>query len=374
MKLLIPTQPDDTHAILVKLALEAQGHRVTLMFTADYPTRQKNSVFIDAANYRWQSIDRQVSLVDNDYDVVWWRRPRAPYLPKALVHPDDHVFAVRENMLFYESLMHNLAPNAWWINPKESAKRANFKLLQLKLASECNLNIPTTLCSNDPHEINCFLLKHQATGVIYKPLCANFWLEETRMKSSYTSKVHFLTLPDIQTLQTTPGIFQTEIKKKHELRITCFGHWMVAAKLDSQCHPNGEVDWRAINDGSLQVEPYVIPQDLQIKIRHFMQKIGILFGSFDFIVTQENEYVFLEVNEQGQFFWVEEYAPEIKMLDIFVQFILARKIDFTWDPGKMQHAIADYRAQLHHMYLENMQHHVDLNNSLIYKEQQGCAV
>ena len=47
MKCLIPTEPDDKQAIVVKLALENAGHQVTLMFTADQPTRQKNSVFVD---------------------------------------------------------------------------------------------------------------------------------------------------------------------------------------------------------------------------------------------------------------------------------------------------------------------------------------
>lgn len=32
-----------------------------------------------------------------------------------------------------------------------------------------------------------------------------------------------------------------------------------------------------------------------------MRKLGIIFGCFDFIVTPDEEYVFLEVNPMGQF-------------------------------------------------------------------------
>lgn len=363
MKFLIPTEPDDTHAILVKLALEKMGHGVTLLFTADQPTRQKNSVFIDKARYRWQSADRYDAVLENDYDVVWWRRARRPYLPKELVHPEDYKFVVRENTLFYESFTYNLAPNAWWVNTKEAAHRANFKLLQLKIASECGMIIPTTLCSNDPQEIHAFLLKYQRDGVIYKPLCSNFWFENEQVKVAYTSRVTFLDLPNNQLLQRSPGIFQKEMKKQYELRVTCFGDYIVAAKLHSQVHADGQVDWRAIRSGQMLVEPYELPIDIAYKIRAFMHEIGIVFGSFDFIVTPDGDYIFLEVNEQGQFLWIEEYNPSFKMLDIFVQFLLNKSVDFNWDVQNPEHSIEQYRSNIEPIFSENMYRHVDLNRA-----------
>ena len=41
-------------------------------------------------------------------------------------------------------------------------------------------------------------------------------------------------------------------------------------------------------------------------------------------VTQaldKDEYIFLELNQQGQFLWVKEGAPSVKMLQAFVEFI-----------------------------------------------------
>lgn len=46
MDFLIVTEPDDAHSVAVQLALECMGHSVKLLFTADQPTKQKNSVFI----------------------------------------------------------------------------------------------------------------------------------------------------------------------------------------------------------------------------------------------------------------------------------------------------------------------------------------
>ena len=213
MKFLIPTEPDDSHATLVKIGLESMGHEVRFLFMADQPTKLKNSILIDNDTYQWRSTDRHRSIVDNDYDVVWWRRARKPFIPKESTHSNDYKFVARENTLFYESITNNMAPMARWVNRKEAAIRANSKLLQLKLAVECGMLIPITLCSNDPLEIRQFLLKHEKDGVIYKPLCANYWFEDEGMRISYTSKLSFLELPSNKTLQLTPSIFQKEIKK-----------------------------------------------------------------------------------------------------------------------------------------------------------------
>lgn len=362
VKFLIPTEPDDVHAILVKLALERMDHQVTLLFMADQPTRLRNSIYVDASRYYWRSDDPEQAVVENDYDVVWWRRARKPYLPKDAVHPDDYKFVARENTLFYESFTHTLAPHAWWVNTKESANRANFKLLQLKLAQECGLQIPVTLCSNDPKEIRFFLLQHEAEGVIYKPLCPNYWFEDNCIKIAYTARIGFLDLPDNQTLQYAPGIFQKEIRKKYELRVTCFGRHLVAAKLNSQDHPDGLVDWRAIRMGKLEIEPYLLPPKLENQIRNFMHRLGIVFGSFDFIVTPEGEYVFLEVNEQGQFLWIEEYNPDFKMLDLFVHFLVYQGLSERMIAAKPVHTISKYEDELEVIFQENRAKHIDLNS------------
>ncbi|KTD33578.1 hypothetical protein Lnau_2329 [Legionella nautarum] len=363
MKLLIPTEPDDSHALLAKIALEDMGHKVRLLFTADHPTKQSNSIYINNEFYKWKSSDNYNEYEDNEYDVVWWRRARKPYLPEGLTHPDDYKFTVRENVLFHESLTSNIAPSAWWINKKEAANRANFKLLQLRLASNCGLSIPKTLCSNDPTEIKSFLKKHKIDKVIYKPLCSNFWFEEEKIKITYTNHVKSSELPNNDLLQLVPGIYQPEIKKKYELRVTCFGNYFVTAKLDSQAQDESKLDWRAKQGTGLNVSPYKLPSVIEDRLRSFMDKLGLVFGSFDFIVTPDNDYIFLEVNEQGQFLWIEELNPEFKMLDIFINFILNKSKNYVWNQNNFMHSIEKYRLQMLKNIEENMRRHIYLNGA-----------
>jgi hypothetical protein len=40
-------------------------------------------------------------------------------------------------------------------------------------------------------------------------------------------------------------------------------------------------------------------------------------------VTSTDEYIFLEVNEMGQFLWKELVLPELKLLDKFCEFLIS---------------------------------------------------
>lgn len=358
MKFLFPTEPDDEHSVIVKLALEEAGHEVRLLFTADQPTKLKNSIHIDNNNYQWKSDDSISSYSANDYDVVWWRRIRKPYIPENLSHPEDYKFIERENRLFLESITYNMAPYAWWVNNKEAALRAHSKILQLKIAVSCGLPIPVTLCSNDPIEIRYFLLKYENMGVIYKPLSTNFWVEEKKFKISYTHKVDFLSLPENATLQSTPGIFQQEIKKKYELRITCFGEYLVAAKIHSQLNNATQIDWRAGNPQDLLIEPYILSTLLEEKIRLFMRRMNLIFGCIDMIIDENDQPIFLEVNEQGQFLWKENYHSDFKMLDIFIKFLSNQSSHFHWDKRKILYKLADYEQKSNKIITVNKARHV----------------
>jgi glutathione synthase/RimK-type ligase-like ATP-grasp enzyme len=371
MDFLIVTEPDDAHAIAVQFALESMEHRVRLLFTADQPTKQKNSVFISNKESHYKIVDSCQIYSNESYDVVWWRRPRKPFVSRDGVHADDYYFVCRENTLFHDAITQHLAPSAWWINPQRAATRANNKLLQLKIAAQCGMVIPITLFSNNPQDIREFAQAHKENGVIYKPLCSNFWFEESELKITYTSPLH--SLPKDHLLQMTPGVYQKNIRKAYELRVTCFGDYIVAAKLNSQQQIEGQYDWRKIQGGVMQIDPYILPEKIKRQIQKFMKAMGLVFGALDFIVTKEQEYVFLEVNEQGQFLWIEESNPEIHLLDPFIQFIVHKKRAFVWDKKQKTHNLLNYNKNIHQRILAQTQEHVYLNSAKAYTTLQQQA-
>lgn len=98
-----------------------------------------------------------------------------------------------------------------------------------------------------------------------------------------------------------------------------------------------------------------------------MRRMGLVFGALDFIVTPEGDYVFLEVNEQGQFLWIEELNPNIPILDMFVQFLTHGKRDFIWNPSYQKHSIAAYRSEMSAIYEQNILKHICLNYKDTYQ-------
>jgi hypothetical protein len=295
----------------------------------------------------------------SEYDVVWHRRAPRPRVPKQLTHPDDHHFVWRENQVFFDALTTLLSTQAWWVNTLSGVRRANSKLLQLHMAKMCGLKIPPTLCSNAPEDIRSFLKTHQQHGVVYKPLCSTLWVEGEQIKALYTAVVDEDQLPKDAVLQLTPGIFQPRITKQFELRVTCFGAHCVAVKLDSQLHEIGKVDWRAIPEHDLHLSYYALPQHIEFKLQALMRRLGLVFGCVDMIVTPTGDYIFLEINEQGQFLWIEELDPSIHLLDRFIQFLLNRSFYFNWSAIDARIELQDFRRETQTRLGVNLAQHVN---------------
>ena len=336
IKVLIPTKPDDPDAIYVKFALEKKGHECVIWYTADYPQQQTHSFELFEKNIRWNVRGVDLHMDNPHFDVVWLRRPRKPALPD-IIHQDDIENAKNENMTFFKSLWRVIAPDAFWVNPIDKVNAANCKLLQLKIAMETGFNVPDTLFSNDPQRIRQFINGYYNKDVIYKTLYPVIWMGGDEVRLTYTNEIRIEDLPSDYLLQSTPGIYQHKISKDYELRVTYFGNHVSAVKIKSQEHSRGKLDWRYIPTHELVIEPYTLPEEIDTKCRLLLKKMGLVMGCFDFIVTPDQEYYFLEINEQGQFFWIEELCPEINLLDAFTDFLISGTEDFNY--RKQQHPI-----------------------------------
>lgn len=353
LNILIATKPDDADSVYVKLAAEALGHRVTLWHTSDMPTLQTHSFRLDDGAIKWSAVGAELNIDEStEFDVVWRRRPAKPKL-EGYVHPDDLKNATNENRELYNTFWQVVAPDAFWINPPISYSKSSCKLLQLKIASKLGLKIPETLVTSYPEKIIEFIQKYQPGEVVYKPMYPVMWAGDTEMRLTYTKPILLEDLPKPSVLRLTPGIYQKRIEKAFELRVTCMGHTAIATKICSQDTANGKEDWRSVSATELNMQPYALPDEIANKCFALMLKLGVVFGCFDFIVTPEGEYVFLEINEQGQFLWQEEQNASIKLLDPFVKFLVERNTNFVWKSGQESATIAQYRESVR-MYQKNV--------------------
>ncbi len=67
------------------------------------------------------------------------------------------------------------------------------------------------------------------------------------------------------------------------------------------------IDWRT-EYRNLTYEPIQCPDDMRRTLVRFLAHFGLNFGSFDFAVTTDERWWFLECNANGQWAWLEDAA------------------------------------------------------------------
>lgn len=320
----------DVHAICVQHVLSSRGHHVERQIGTQYPIDMEFNIRIDQSvcdsTYKYQNTSGKF-----DYDSVWYRRPTSPRVPD-FIDKADRQFVFRE-WAGTVSAFYYLSQSAFWVNPLPALTVADNKPCQLINARQVGLKIPQTLVSNRPQEIKNFIEQHE--HVIYKPMKGMMWESEGKRLASYTAKVTARDLPSDRIIIACPGIYQNLVPKQFEARVQFFGSTPFAIKIDSLNMRDGDLDWRRYqNVDSPNAAPITVPEDVCRQCLGLMSRLGIVSGAFDFIVTPAGDWVFLEVNESGQFLFLEEWCPEIPILDAFCDFITSGAANFEYETGK----------------------------------------
>ena len=344
--ILILTQTGDEHAYAVAEGLRRKGAEPLLWHTGDFPTCGSETLVFEEGRrqVKINGVDINFPNSDETVDTVWRRRPTF-VLRNTALHSADRKFAEVECSVFRRSLLEVLSPGAFWVNPSTLAMRAESKPLQHYIAIKAGFRVPDTLYGNDPAEIRRFLRRHGGR-IVYKPFRGTSWRNEASTWVPYTATLTEENLVGDEVLRATPGIFQALVPKAFELRVTVIGHQVFAAKILSQATTKGRLDWRKSYD-ELVIEEARLPDEVKDKCLRVMDLLGLVFGCFDIVVTPDEEYVFLEVNEMGQFLFVEHYAG-LPLLDAFCEFLLQGRSDFEWNEStaKLRYAdIEEYARQ-----------------------------
>jgi hypothetical protein len=365
--ILILTQLGDIHAYSVAEALRRKGVETFLWHTTDFPSRAEESVAFTNDQSEISILSPTLSLTPSiigNLSAVWRRRPGI-VLDEAVLHISDRKFAETECRIFRKSLLDFIAPHAFWVNAQSSAIDAGSKLTQHFLAKESGLTLPDTLYSNDPDKIRTFIRDHPGK-TIYKPFRAAFWRGDTADWAPYTALVNEDDLVDDEVLRQTPGIFQALVPKAYELRVTMMGQMAFTAKILSQSTEAGKIDWRR-SYSELSMEPYVLPPALRRACVRLMKRLRLVFACIDLIVTPSGDYVFLEINEMGQFLFIERYI-ELPLLDAFSDFLMHGSETFRWRKKQRPLTYSDVLPEAERLAAQAETYHIALPEDAAFKE------
>lgn len=317
MKVIIFGYPKENHTMPVKWALEQAGYEVVCWGGLSWVEQQQASLLLDAET----SMSLGPFTVEPG-DAIWIRRPDHPtHNPN--VSEADKKFAEMEYRSFYHSLAYTLETlPVWCINKFSAARFIHNKAVQLRLARTCGLRVPRTLLSNRPGRIRAFL-DDKSKRAIGKGFTPHVWQRENEGSVSVTETFELTPdrLPSDEVLTYAPGIYQDMVAKQFDIRMVLMGHRVYSFALHN---PKKALDWRQdAGLGNVKVEIVPTPPDVEKGILAFAQKAQICFGSVDFAVDKDGQWWFLEINEQGQFLWLDQFNPQAKTLEKFCAFITA---------------------------------------------------
>ena len=72
-------------------------------------------------------------------------------------------------------------------------------------------------------------------------------------------------------------------------------------------HDLAAIDWRAVAlEPGADWSPHALPAPVAENLSRLMQELRLDYGRADFLLTAEGEYVFLEVNPNGEWGWLDK--------------------------------------------------------------------
>ena len=317
MKIVVLAHENDNHTAPLKWALEQAGYRVACWGGLSWTPAQQASLFLGD--------DSHMTLGPHSVepgDVVWIRRPEPPvHNPK--VSEADEKFARQEYRSYYHCIAYLLETlPVWCINKYSASRFINNKAVQLRLARACGLHVPDALMSNSPQAIKDYLGSN-ASRTICKGFTPHIWqrADQCEVFVTETFEISRDQLPRDEVLTYTPCIYQDMINKQFDTRIVLMGSRVYSYALHN---PKQALDWRQdAGQGAIEVEIIATPADVEKGVLAFARKAGICFGSLDFAVDKNGQWWFLEINEQGQFLWLDQLNHNARIQQKFCAFITA---------------------------------------------------
>lgn len=285
------------------LILELQRRRTPYYrFNTDaFPTEMSLTVHNDGS---FQVASEGKTLHSPDIRAAWYRRYEAP--PLNGIDSEYHTFIKGEARAFLDSLWKSL--NVFWVSHPSAIQRAEGKMNQLQYARRKGMRTPFTLVTNDAKEARSFSSSRPTVAKPFREKVIEPTPSEAR-RIIFTTQVS-ADETEFQGLKLAPVIFQEEVPKDYEVRITAIGDKLFGTALDSQAQSESRVDWRREQAGNLLHTPINLPDEVASFCRDMLADYDLRFGAFDFAVTPEGEWVFFELNPNGQWAWIEPLTKQ----------------------------------------------------------------
>jgi len=248
-------------------------------------------------------------LGEKNFKSVWFRRTMLPAIEIQSV--EHRKYILNEIDAFLKNIFSVI--DAKWISVPNAVYHAENKLFQLRTASRLGFTIPETLVTSIQSEAVDFYKTHKQ--VIVKPISQTRVNSEENPEFIFTNKLTDQHIEDIASFDLTPCLFQREVKKQVELRVTVVKDKTFAAQVNSQQDEETLTDWRK---KKLAFTVFELPDAIHKLCVDLVKELNLLFGAIDLILSPDGTYTFLEINPNGQWVWIETETG-LKISDALIE-------------------------------------------------------
>jgi predicted ATP-grasp superfamily ATP-dependent carboligase len=318
--ILILTEAFDPHADYVIQKLQKRGADFVRFNPAQFPSEAEASIFLSEDRIQ-QMLRVGKEYIDlTDLKAVWYRRPKSPIAHEEITNDINRKIVEDECKTFVNDLWSSLTCQ-WLPAPPHMIKQAEFKAFQLKIAMKLGFKLPPTLFTNSPDEFLEFYRQHNG-NIISKAVGTSFHRFVGDFFCRYTEVVSKRDVGYAHSVRYCPMIFQAYVPKHLELRITVVGQQVFAAEIHSQETNHTRYDWRRYNHHKTPYFPHELPPELERRCVQLVEKLGLCYGAIDMILKPDGSYVFLEINPNGQYLWVE-HATALPISDAICELLMS---------------------------------------------------
>lgn len=232
----------------------------------------------------------------SDIDFLWYRRP---------FENKSTPTSVGERLRYaeMEEAMWNMMmqiPIHKWINFPTNNWIADKKATQLMLASDCGLQTPEWVITNEVIEAKSFIEKHEWKCIL-KPIDCGHVTYGGTVWHVYTNELKSSDV-NLSLISLCPTLIQKRLEKAFDVRTVYLNGSTLFIGLYG-----GPLDVRRNEMEHIQYQIVEPPSGVAEGYTHLMNKNNLRFCTSDFVVTTDGSWFFLENNPNGQWVWMDEF-------------------------------------------------------------------